>query len=164
MSFSQEEQRECCLMMSIGCDRETTCHYMGKTVEQLRQQLASDEDFRTRVLRAEATPEFTHLRNLYNAAKDEKNWRVSVWWLEHCVPDRFGRRTPDSLTVAQLNDFLDVLAKSIAEQVHDPRDRQNLLDKFEEVSQQLADEPNPAVRKQAIETEPSQDSLRGAAS
>lgn len=151
MIFNNDEQRECCLMMSIGCDRETTCHYMGKTVEQLRHQLEHDPDFRTRVLRAEATPEFTHLRNLYNAAKDEKNWRVSVWWLEHCAPERYGRRPPNSLTVAQLKQFMDELANLIAEEVHDPQDRTRLLTRFQQVTRQLSSDALPSAEGKTSE-------------
>ncbi len=44
--------------------------------------MLDDSDFAAQLKRAEATPEMAHMRNLHNAAKEEKNWRVSVWWLE----------------------------------------------------------------------------------
>ncbi len=139
MSFSEEEKRDCCLMISIGCDRQTACHYLGKTAQQLRQQLEDDGDFHTRILKAEANPEFKHMRNLHEAAKEQKNWRVSVWWLEHCAPERFGRRSPDSLTVTQLRKFVDELAESMLCEVHDPEDRTRLQSKLAELTTQLQD-------------------------
>lgn len=127
-------------MISIGCDRETACNYLGKTAEQLRQHLEHDLDFRSRLRRAEATPEFNHMRNLYNAAKEEKNWRASVWWLERRAPERYARRSPDALTTAQLRVFVEELAENIVGEVSDLNDRTRLLNRLLEITKQLQDD------------------------
>lgn len=133
--FSDDQKRECCLMISIGCDRETACNYLGKTAEELRGALRLDEVFRRQLLRAEATPEFNHMRNLYNAAKDEKHWRASVWWLERRAPERYARRAPDALTAPQLRQVIEELAETIVGEVDDPQDRQRLLARLVQIAE-----------------------------
>ena len=58
-----------------------------------------DAEFVANVRRAEASVELSHMRNVQQAAKDKKDWRASVWWLERRSPERFG--TPrGTVTVA----------------------------------------------------------------
>lgn len=139
MCFTDDEKRECCLMISIGCDRETACNYLGKTAEQLRAELRDCPEFFKELLRAEATPEFNHMRNLYNAAKEEKNWRASVWWMERRAPERFARRLPDTLSTTQLRNFVEELAETIINEINDSQDRTRLLAKLMDTTKQLQD-------------------------
>ena len=78
LQFSAEQKSRCCVLISMGCSRETACKYLGLSATDLRRELQLDWEFRAQLLRAEATPEFNHMRNLHQAAKDEKNWRASV--------------------------------------------------------------------------------------
>ncbi len=138
--FSDEQKRECCLMIKIGCDRETACNYLGKTAAELHEQLRQDREFHRQLLRAEATPEFSHMRNLYNAAKDEKHWRASVWWLERRAPERFARRAPDALTAQQLRSVIEALADTIVGEIEDPQDRERLLAKLVQIAEKACGE------------------------
>jgi len=138
--FSEEHKRECCLMISMGCDRETACNYLGKSAEQLRQQLQQDPEFRKRILRAEATPEFNHMKNLFSAAKEEKNWRASVWWLERRSPERYARRAPDAVSAAQLRQIIEELAEAIVGGVGHQEDRQRLLARLRQIAQKMQGE------------------------
>ena len=138
--FSEEQKRECCLMISIGCDRETACNYLGKTAGELRDQLRRDATFRRQLLRAEATPEFNHMRNLYNAAKEEKHWRASVWWLERRAPERYARRAPDALTATQLRLVIEELGETIVGEVSDSQDRQRLLARLIQIAEKVRDD------------------------
>ncbi len=135
--FTSEQKRECCLMISMGCDRETACNYLGKTAEELRYELRHDLAFRKQLLRAEATPEFNHMRNLYKAAQDEKHWRASVWWLERRAPERYARRPPGALTAPQLRQVIEELAETIVGEVNNPQDRQRLLARLVLIAERL---------------------------
>ena len=136
-NFTDEQKRECCLMLSIGCDRETACNYLGVTAEELREELTLDVDFRKQILRAEATPEFNHMRNLYNAAKDEKHWRASVWWLERRSPERYARRAPEAVTPPQLQQMIEALTGAIAGEVNNSQDRRRVLARLEQIAASL---------------------------
>lgn len=135
--FSEEQKRECCVMISIGCDRETACNYLGKTPEELRVELQQDPEFGQRLLRAEATPEFNHMRNLFNAAKEEKNWRASVWWLERRSPERYARRPPDAVSSAQLQHVIEELTDAIVGEVDHHEDRHRLLNRLRLIAKNI---------------------------
>lgn len=124
-------------MILQGCDRETACNYLGKTAVELRDQLSHDQEFHKQLLHAEAAPEFYHMRNLYNAAKDEKHWRVSVWWLERRAPERFARRAPGALTAQQLRKVIEELADTIVGEVDDPQNRERLLGKLVQIAEEV---------------------------
>ncbi len=124
-------------MISMGCDRETACNYLGKTAVELRAELQRDNAFRRQLLRAEATPEFSHTRNLYNAAKDEKHWRASVWWLERRAPERYAKRAPESITAAQLREVIEELTDVIISEVNDPQDRRRVLARLVQIAERL---------------------------
>lgn len=121
-------------MISIGCDRETACKYLGLTSKQLSGLLEQDPEFLKQLSKAEATSELTHMQNLRNAAKDEKHWRASVWWLERHAPERYARRAPDTLTVAQLQQIIEELVEAIVCEVTNERDRLRLLNRFEKIA------------------------------
>lgn len=126
-SFTEELKDQVCAILQRGSDRQTAANLLGLSLADLRQQLRADPTFRRQVRQAEAACEFRHMEHLQKAAGDEKNWRVSVWWLERRAPERFARRDPGVVTARQLEAFVDVLATAIAEDVHDRGDRRRLL-------------------------------------
>lgn len=141
-SLTDDQKREFCLIVLIGCDRETASKYLGCTLRQLQGALQQDSQFAKQLARAEATPEFIHMRNLHNAAKDEKHWRVSVWWLERCAPERYARRSPDTISAAQLRQIIKQLADAIAGEVASRDDRQRLLARLASIARDVeGDEP-----------------------
>jgi hypothetical protein len=117
--LSPQQKRELCLILQLGCDRTTAQNYLGLAPSQLRDELVADPAFAQQLQRAEAAVEVQHMRNIYEAAKDEKNWRTSVWWLERRAPERFGRRDARSLSAAEwqrlVRELADILLTEIAE-------------------------------------------------
>ena len=132
--LTEEKKREFCLMISIGCDRETARKYLGCSLQQLKEALRLDSRFARQLDRAEATPEFNHMRNLHHAAKDEKNWRVSVWWLERCAADRYAKRNPEVISPVQLRQVIQELSKAILGEVTSRDDQRRLLIRLTEIA------------------------------
>ncbi len=142
-------QRQFCSVLQVGCDRQTACHFLGITARQLHEALQTNAEFQAKVLCAEASPEFNHMHNVFNASKDEKNWRASVWWLERNSPERYARSSPAALTTKQLQQAIDELADVLVQAVADPRDQQRLLDELGIFARQLEGEsfePAPVAR------------------
>ena len=133
-------------VLKVGGDRETAAHIVGRTIGDLRHQLAEDSQFAARVRRAEAAAEITHMSNVYHAAREKEDWRASVWWLEHRDPDRFVRRSPNTLTTKQLATFMDAVANVLQQEIHDTEDR-------ERVVQRIRTEANEAHRAARIDEE-----------
>ena len=153
--FDDEQKREFCLMISIGCDRETACKFLGCQPAELHRELEQDAEFHKQLLKAEATPEFSHMRNLHNAAKDEKHWRASVWWLERNAPERYARRAAGALTAAQLQEVIEELAEVIAKEVVSEEERRRLLARFEQIAQAMQGdriEPDETATEESPET------------
>ncbi len=126
-TFSDSQRRDLLAALSVGCDCETAAHYAGREPGELRQALDNDQQFARDVRQAQARVEITHMRNIYTAAGDVKNWRASVLWLERRAPDRFGPRKGRSSRPRERRTLVDELAKLIARDVKDQRDRQRLL-------------------------------------
>ena len=101
-----------------------------------------DAKFAAQLSRAEATAELSHMRNLQNAAKDEKHWRASVWWLERRAPERYARRAADAISTAQLQAFVEELADVLVAEITSPSDRQRLLTRLSQIACEIQDVPS----------------------
>jgi hypothetical protein len=135
--LTDAQKREACLILSIGCDRDTVANYVGCSASDIRQAMLQDERFAGDVRRAEAGIELSHMRNIQNAAKDEKNWRVSVWWLERRAPERYARRNSSAVTTRQLENIVAWLVEAVMEEVQEPADRDRLVSRLERLAATL---------------------------
>ncbi len=126
-TLADEQQAQVGCLLSIGCDLETAAGIVGCSRDDLQMALTADVKFARQVRHAEATAERKHMQNVYNAAKDEKHWRASVWWLERRSPERFARRPPHTMTPSQLESFLNILIEVLRDDVHDPGDQQRVV-------------------------------------
>ena len=129
--------QEATLVASLGCDRELIARYLGCEEIQLVDSLAHDEAFHKAWQRAHATAELSHIRNIQQAAKDEKNWRASVWWLERHVPVRYAKRSLGEVTRNELVKLIQTIAQKIASVVEQPDDQRRLLSKLTELTEQI---------------------------
>jgi len=135
--LTSEQQRDVCLVLSLGCDREAAVKYVGCSLEELHREMIGDSAFAADVRRAEAASEMMHMRNVQNAARDEKHWRASVWWLERRAPERYGRRAVEAVTLRQLESFIALLVSAVMDEVRAADDRQRLLARLQHVADSL---------------------------
>jgi hypothetical protein len=104
--LTEEQKDQICAILAYGCDRETAAGIVECTVVDIGSEITNDPGFAINVRRAEATAELRHMQNILNATKDGKYWRASVWWLERRSPERFGRRSAETITPKQLEQAL----------------------------------------------------------
>jgi hypothetical protein len=135
--LNEEQRHTICLLLSTGCDRETAAKFVGCSMNDIRRSMLRDPTFADEVHRAEAASELAHMRNVQHAARDKKDWRASVWWLERHSPERFGRRSAGTFTTSQLKSFIAQLASAVTEAVKDPDDLRRLLTRLAELDQSL---------------------------
>lgn len=131
--LTETQQQDICRIVLKGCDRETACGYVQCTQPELRETLSEDQAFGRRLRRSEAEAELRHMERIEQAAKDEKNWRVSVWWFERRSPERFARRA-GTMTQADVNQVIDQLEVLITEGIRDEEERLRLLDRLQRIS------------------------------
>lgn len=121
------EQTKLCEIVRMGCPREAAAKIVGLTPEELEAEVARDKALAKALLKAEGEAVFLYMRNVRNAASDEKNWRTSVWWLEHQL--RLEGRldgTPAGIPEAVL-EALERFAELIVAEIPDVLRRQSLL-------------------------------------
>ncbi|MCA9237527.1 MAG: hypothetical protein KDA44_18765 [Planctomycetales bacterium] len=144
--LTEQQQHELAALASMGCDRQTGCHYVGCTAGELLRTLHARPEFAARLLRSEASAEVTHMRCVHDAVKEGKQWRASVWWLERRAPDRFARKPTASLTTDELQAAIEQLTAAIAEEIADPLLRQRVKDRLQQIAAELThafDLPTP---------------------
>jgi hypothetical protein len=143
LELTLEQKGQICGILSVGCDRETAAAFIGCSPADIARAMRHDDPFANDVRRTEASAELSHMRNVQQAAKDVKNWRASVWWLERRSPERFGARSPGTITSRHLKTFIQMLADNVNEDVQDIEDRQRILERFEQIqrfAEHLADD------------------------
>jgi hypothetical protein len=150
IALTEDQKREAVAIVALGCDRETAAKYVGCTVQQLGDEARRDPGFAAEVRRAEAGCELGHMRVVQQAAREQKQWRASLWWLERRAPDRYARRDAGTVTRRELGRFLHAVAGGIAAEVRDEDDRRRVLDRLALLADSIADpladtEPDPVA-------------------
>ena len=141
--LTEEQQREAVLITSVGCDRETVAKYVGCTSAGLVEAMIGDAAFAASMLRAEASSELAHMRNVQQAGKDDKQWRASVWWLERRAPERYAKREIDAIGRRELVRLLGIVAAGIADVVTDVNDRKRVLERLQDLAESMANPLRP---------------------
>ena len=93
--ISEIKQREILALLSVGCSRRTAARYVNCTQKAIDELARTNPDFAEKLRRAEANLEIESIKNMFNAAKQEKNWRASAWVLERKSPQEFLKKKPD---------------------------------------------------------------------
>jgi len=132
--LTSEQKAQVCAIAAVGCDRQIAARYLGCCLESLRTEIERDPSFARDLVQAEAQAELGHMRNVKQAAAEEKNWRASVWWLERRAPDRYARRDAGAMSVTQIQQFIASLSTIIAEEVRHAPDRERLLKRLQDLT------------------------------
>jgi hypothetical protein len=130
------KKRDICLILSLGGTRQMAAHYIGCTVRTIRNAAKSDLAFADKLAKTEISPEVKFLKNIIDATNDSKNWRAATWALERMYPERYARRRPETIPVAQLRDVVDYLVKMAMEQAPDTQDPKKLRDTLKTLAHQ----------------------------
>lgn len=146
--LTDDQRREALLIASVGCDRETAAKYVGCNLQQLNATVYGEPEFAEQLRRAEAGCELAHMRNIQQAARDERHWRASVWWLERRLPDRYARRDAGAISRRELAGFLSRLSADLAGLLRDAGDRDRVLEKLKEAGESLED---PLLIEQSVD-------------
>jgi len=133
VKLTDEQKGQVCGILSVGCDRQTAANFVGCSLVDIRRAMQQDAQFAASICHAEALSELSHMRNVQQAAKDAKNWRASVWWLERRSPERFGKRGAGVVTSRQLKAFVAILVDILSEDIHDAADRQRLAARLQSI-------------------------------
>lgn len=165
--LTEWQRRKLCEVILLGCDRTTACHYVSATAEQLQAEIARDEAFGREVARAEAQAEVRHMGNVHTAAKSEKNWRTSIWWLER--RDHQRETEGDGPTERRLWELVQAIGQAIVAEIAEVDVQRRLLEHIFQIMTggDVSDEPLasdvPRLPAPSIEQPPHDPSLNSGA-
>ncbi|QDU54317.1 hypothetical protein [Aeoliella mucimassa] len=125
--MNESQQQHVVGTLQLGCPLDTAVELAGIEQQSLQDEMLANPAFARRVLQARATPEIRHMESIRKAADDVKNWRASVWWLERVMPDRYGRRAPNTVPEADFEKFVAELIELVSSEVRDHRDHDRLV-------------------------------------
>jgi hypothetical protein len=131
--LNDEQKGQICSILAYGCDRETAAGIVECAVVDIGSEITNDPGFAIKVRRAEATAELRHMQNILNATKDGKYWRASVWWLERRSPERFGRRSAETITPKQLEQAVAAWNDVLSRQFPDKEEQERISACIEEL-------------------------------
>ena len=129
--ISEIKQREILALLSVGCSRRTAARYVNCTQKAIDELAQNNPDFAEKLRRAEANMEIESIKNMFNAAKQEKNWRASAWLLERKSPEEFLKKKPDVIPAGLLDTLLNRIVTLLIEECPAAVQRKGLLKKLD---------------------------------
>jgi hypothetical protein len=103
-------------------------------LDEVEREQQSDPSFASRLAQAAASVEYTHVKSVKEAAQDPKNWRASVWWLEHCAAQKYAKRGPRAIRVERFENLRTAVLEAIDEELCDHGDRERLWRRLERLA------------------------------
>lgn len=114
-------------VLQVGCSLRAAARAVGRSVRGLRRECRDDPAFHSELLNALSHAEMRHMKNLYDAAAETRNWRASAWALERMYPDQYGVKRPGTITRAEFVEMLTQLSDVVVAELPAVEDRQRVL-------------------------------------
>jgi len=115
--LDEQQKRDVLVILGVGCSRRTAARYVGCSTAAIQYAADHDPDFKSRLGRAEQSTEFEYVKNIRNAARQDRYWRSAAWALERKNPDDFAPRGPGTLTLTRILRLFSRLVEIVVEEV-----------------------------------------------
>jgi hypothetical protein len=132
--LDQTKQREICAILAVGGTRAMAARYVGCHPETIRRTALREPEFAAQLRKAEINSEIVLLRSIQTASQDVKQWRASAWALERLFPERYGRRSPRTITVEQVSELIRQLGTIIVSEIPVKVYRERILARLAELT------------------------------
>jgi len=139
--LDEYKRREILAILAVGCKKQVAADYVGCSVATIQRTAQRDSKFAEALRRKELQSEIGYLENIRNAARQERYWRAAAWALERLEPEKYGKRTPDVITVEQVGELMTRFAEIIVEEVPVAAYRTNILKRFDAILHSVKDGP-----------------------
>jgi len=115
--LDQAKKAQILAIVSLGGTRSMAARFVGCTVQTIRNEARRDPEFAAALAKAADTPELTYLQSIRKAAQESRYWRAAAWALERTRPQRYGLRRPDTISFAQMRQFISELVAIVTDEV-----------------------------------------------
>ncbi len=129
--LTTKQKSEVIAILSVGCPRKTAARYVGCSPAIITRTAEKDPDFAEQLQRAQEHAEIASMKNIHNAAKQERYWKASAWILERKNPEAFRLQNPDLLSLEQVKLLVTHLSSIVVNEVKSPAQRKKILDELE---------------------------------
>jgi hypothetical protein len=126
-ALTESKKKTVLALLSVGCSRCTAAHYVNCDTKTIYNTAQRDPEFAEGLARAESSSEYLFLSRIFKAGHDPRYWRSAAWGLERMFPDRFGVRSPDSVTPQQLTQLISRLTEMLVEEIPVAEYRKKIL-------------------------------------
>jgi hypothetical protein len=137
--LDEAKQREICAILAIGGTRRVAALYVGCSVSTITRTANRDPAFALRLEHAEADMEVFQLQNIRQASKS--SWNAAAWILERRLPERYGKRGPHTVPLADLQDAFAGAMELVNEALPNEEMREALLANIDDYFARLANKP-----------------------
>lgn len=131
------KRREILAILSTGCSQAMAAEYVGCSVSTIQRTVERDPLFAESLGKARNNAELGLVRNIRNAANNEKYWRAAAWALERFFPNKYHPGSPHVISAEQLALVLTQFAHMIVAQVPVARYRKNIIKSLESMVRSL---------------------------
>ena len=108
--FNPHKRAQLIALVANGHAVKDAARVTGCSIRTVQREQARDPEFRQDLGRAELDARNQPLQHLHKASAT--HWRAAAWLLERTDPARFGRRTPNSYQLADVENALTTLLAS----------------------------------------------------
>jgi hypothetical protein len=147
--FNPNKRAQLIALVANGRALKDAARLTGCSVRTVQRESLRDPDFRQDLCRAELDARNQPLQHIRKAAAS--HWRAAAWLLERTDPARFGRRTPNSYPLADVENALTTLLEAALAEVYDDESRRRVYKRLSDVSRsilaRLAATPTGPARK-----------------
>ena len=126
-TLTSQERKEIVALLSAGYSRTTAAKYLRRALSTVQRDISENPEFADAVAKAEESSEMFYLSCIRRAALKEQYWRAAAWVLERRVPNRYGPSKPDSLTLEQVQKFLETCIHIIGEELPNEELRSRII-------------------------------------
>lgn len=129
--LDEKQKNEVIAILTVGCSRKTAARYVGSTASAILETARTDTAFAEKLQHAQEQAEIASMKNIHNAAKQERYWKASAWILERKNPEEFRLQSPDTLSAEQVEMIVTYLSRMIVEEIKSPTQRKKILAQLE---------------------------------
>ena len=124
-------------LLTLGATRTLAARYVGCHPNTIRNTALRNPEFAERLRNAEYHLEFNLVKQITEAAKDQKHWRAAAWALERIFPQRYAARGPNAITTEQVHELLNLFANVVYEAIPEEHFRAKIEERLQQITHQI---------------------------
>jgi hypothetical protein len=137
-ALDEIKRGEICALVHMGSSLEGAARYVGCATSTIRREARRNPEFGQSLRRSSYSAEIAPLQAMREFAKN--HWRAAAWLLERLDPERFAKPNLRFLKPKDLQNYSEMLAELLKDEIRDPADLERVHKKLNELAKVVARE------------------------